>query len=342
MGIAKRACAILVGAALLGTTAACATTPESPDLMGVHYYIGPSEGNKFGKCVDPGTNGDWIVDDEIYWLPTNLRTWIIDDVPVYDANGKITGYTIAPGADSADTIVVSAKPEKDQPSGMQVKLSTKTSFVLNTFCDKDGGVVKQFWEKLGRRYGANFESSSVVPQGWKDMLNAELAPVQKSIIRDVVRNYNADPFIANVDGVQTEAQKMIGDRLAVEFNRIAGGNFFCGPTFNRTKPDCPSLELLLIGVEYADAGIQAARNEKQKAVELAAAKLAEAQGIAAALVAEAQGKKNAAAELSGLYNSQGWVAIQKQIEASRALVEACKAAKECRLVVGADGTLIMQ
>jgi hypothetical protein len=76
-------------------------------------------------------------------------------------------------------------------------------------------------------------------------------------------------------------------------------------------------------------------------VELAAAQLAKAQGEAAALVAEAQGKRDAANAVGALYNSPGWVALQKQIVASQALVDACKAAKECRLVVGPDGTVIM-
>lgn len=46
-------------------------------------------------------------------------------------------------------------------------------------------------------------------------------------------------------------------------------------------------------------------------------------------------------KLNTLYDTPGWMALQKQIEAGKALVEACKAAKECRLVVGADGTLVM-
>lgn len=341
MGTAKHLGATALAAGILFGAGACATVPESPDLMGLHYYIGESEGNKFGKCVPQGVNGDFLWNDEIFWLPTNQRTWVIDDMPdPTDPTGL--KRIIAPGADSMDTIIVSAKPEKDQPSGVQVRLSTKVSFHLNTFCDKNGGVAKQFWEKLGRRYQVNFEQSSVIPQGWKDMLNAELVPVQKSVIKEVVRNYSADGFIANVDGVQGEAQNEIAKRLALEFNRITGGPFFCGPGFSPAKPDCPDLALLIIGVEYADPGIQAARNEKQKAVELAAAKLAEAQGIAAALVAEANGKRDAANAVGALYNSQGWVALQKQIEAGKALVEACKAAKECKLIVGSDGNLIMQ
>lgn len=304
---------------------ACSTISE-PDRIGLYYMEGPIDGYKFGECIDPGKTGPFEWDNSVVYLPTNLRTWTIDSNQPGQA---------APGADSGDEIVVSAKPEKEQPSGVQVKIATKTNFYLNTFCDDKGGIIRDFWEKIGRRYKADSD------EGWRNMLNAELVPVQKTIIKDVIRGYSADPLIANENGVQGEAQKTIAERLASEFNRIAGGQFFCGPSFNRLKSECPPLELLIIGVEYADPGIQAARNEKQKAIELAAAQLARAQGEAAALVAEAVGKRDAAAAIANLYNTPGWVALQKQIEASRALVEACKAAKECRLVVGPDGTVIM-
>lgn len=334
MGI-KKVAALAAGTAILLGTSACSTVPQNPDELGLHYYIGDQEGNKFGKCVQPGTNGDMLINDEIFWLPTNLRTWTIDDMPdPTDPTG--IKRVIAPGADSADVTVVSAAPQPDQPSGIQVKVSTKSSFYLNTYCnDKDGGVAKQFWERIGRNKHAN------TPEGWRDMLNETLVTVLKATIKDVVREYPADPLIANKDAIQADVQKKVADKLALEVNRLSGGNFFCGTTFDRTKPDCPPMDFLIIGVEYADAGIQAARNEKAKAVELAAAKLAEAQGTAAALVAEANGKRDAANAVGALYNSPGWVALQKQIEASRALVEACKAAKECKLIVGPDGNLIM-
>jgi hypothetical protein len=325
------ATALLAGLAL--GAGACSTISD-PDMVGLYYMEGPSDGYKFGECISPGQTGDAEWNNSVVYLPTNLRTWVIDDMPDPADQAGIR-RVIAPGADSADAIIVSAKPEKEQPSGVQVRLSTKTSFYLNTFCDRGGGVVREFWEKIGRRYHAD------TPDGWKAMLNAELVPIQKTIIKDVVRNYAADPFIANQDGVQNEAQKQIAERLAAEFNRITGGQFFCGPSFNRAKPDCPQLELLIIGVEYADPGIQAARNEKVKAVELAAAQLAKAQGEAAALVAEAQGKRDAAAALNQLYSTPGWVKLQQQVEAGKALVEACKAAKECRLVIGSDGNLVM-
>lgn len=321
----------VVAGTLLLALGACSTVAD-PDAVGLFYMKGSSDGYKFSKCISPGETGPWEADNELVQLPTNGRTWTIDGVPQLGPDGAVIGWVPAPGADSGDEIVVSAKPEENQPSGVQVRVATKTSFVLNTFCDKDGGVVRQFWEKIGRRYGAD------EPQGWKDMLNAELVPTQKTIIRDVVRSYNADAFIANVNNIQAEAQKLIAERLAVEFNRITGGNFFCGPSFVRTKPECPALEMLIIGAEYADSGIQAARNEKVKAIELAAAQLERAKGEAAALVEEAKGKKNAAAEVAALYNSKGWVDLQMQILQLEA-VKACAGNGNCHMMIGGTGQI---
>ena len=327
----KVICSLLAAAGLM-STAACSSIAD-PDAVGLFYEKGTSDGYKFLKCVEPGGTGPATTDffgdeDELIQLPTSLRTWTIDGIFV---NGA---WVPAPGADSGEEIVVSAKPEENQPSGVQVRVATKTSFNLNTYCGSDGGAARQFWEKVGRRYYV------VDPANWwRNMLNAELVPTQKTIIRDVIRGYNADQFIANVNNVQADAQKLIAERLAVEFNRVAGGNFFCGPSFNRAKEACPALELLIIGAEYADAGIQAARNEKVKAIELAAAALEKAKGEAAALVAEAEGKRDAAAKVAALYNSPGWVSIQLQIMQLEA-VKACGANPNCHMFVGNSGAQI--
>lgn len=290
-------------------------------MVGLYYMQGSSDGNQFGHCTKPGQTDDYEYNNEIIYLPTSLRTWTIN-------NNQ--------DADSKDAIIVSAAPQEGQPSGVQVKVWSQTKFFLNTFCDDDGGVVKEFWEKVGRRYGANTED------GWRRMLNDILVPTLQKVTKDVIRTYGADPLVGNIDGVQGKAQTAIATQFATELNRMAGGNFFCGPSFVRTKGECPAVEFLIIDVDYADDGIQAARNEKQKAVEEAAAKLARAQGEAAALVAEAKGKADAAKELAKLYATPGWIKLQEAIIAQQALIEACKVAKECRLVVGADGTLLIQ
>jgi hypothetical protein len=314
-----RTLAALAAIAALTGLAACSTVAPN-DEVGLYYMQGPSDGDEFGFCIDPSKAGDFEWNNEVIFLPTNLRTWVI-------ANQD--------GADSKDTITVSAKPEEGQPSGVQVNVWTKTNFKLNTYCDKNGGVVRQFWETIGHRYNANTED------GWKKMLLAEFVPTQQKIIADVVRQYSADDLVANKNGIRTVAQTDVGKALAVEFNRITGGPFFCGPSFNRASSECPLLELSIINVEFSDPGIQQARNEKQKAIELGAAKVAAAEAEARALVAEAQGKADAAAKLDALYRSPGWLELQKKITEMNGLIEACKVAKECRLIVGADGNLIM-
>ena len=145
--------------------------------------------------------------------------------------------------------------------------------------------------------------------------------------------------MGNVNGVIQDMQTKVSAQFSTELKRIAGDDYFCGPSFSRLKDDCPAVELLIKDVTYNDPGIQSARNEKQKAVELAAAQLARAQGEAAALVAEAQGKRDAAAAIASLYNSPGWVALQQSILQLEA-VKACGANPNCHMFVGAaPGTI---
>jgi hypothetical protein len=292
----------------------------APDEVGLYYMEGQSDGYRFGECVEPGKTGPAEWNNSIVKLPTSLRNWLVDDVE---------------NADDKEPLIVPAAPQEGQPSGIAVRLNIQAKFFLNTQCGPDGGVVRQFWEKIGRGYSADTEA------GWKKMLAETLSTSLKSTSKDAARKHNADDLVANRDGVQGKVLEEISKVFSTEVNRLAGGPFFCGPSFNRSSSDCPPIELQMIGIELADKGLQDARNEKQKAIEQAAAKLATAEGEAKAMVARAQGEAEAARALNTLYNTPGWVALQKQIEAGKALIEACKAAKECRLIVGTDGSLIM-
>ena len=317
--LTKKVGAVALASMLMIGLTACTSVTE-PDQVGLYYLQGSSDGNKFDHCTKPGLPDDYEWNNQIIYLPASLRTWTIDD---------------GESADTKDPIVVSTKPQEGQPSGVQVNVWSQTKFVLNTFCGAkgDGGVIKAFWETIGRRYHADTDD------GWRKMLLETIIPALKKVTRDVVRTYSADELVGNINGVQSTAQDQIAAEFAKELNRLAGGPFFCGPTFTSTSAECPAVQLILTSVEYADPGIQAARNEKQKAMEQAAANLATAQGVAAALLAEAKGKANAAAELEKLYKLPGWIDLQKQIIQAQALVDACKAAKECVLVAGSNGNV---
>lgn len=311
------ATAVVLGTALMFGATACGEITE-PDKVGLFYMEGSSDGYKFDHCTEPGKVDDWVANNSVVFLPTGRRSWLIDDV----AN-----------ADSKDLVTVAAAPNKDQPSGVQVDVSSQTGFVLNTYCNADGGVIRHFWESMGRANNADTDT------GWLKVLDKTLVPALKSVIRSVIRKYDADALVADKEGIQATVQKEIADKLALEINRLAGGEFFCGPEDDRNNPDCPPVQFTLIQVELHDKGVLEARNKKQIAVEEAAAILAKAQGEAAALVAQAQGESDAAAKLKALYSTPGWLELRRTITNANALIEACKVAKDCSIIVGSNGQI---
>jgi len=296
--------AALLAVAVAGT--ACSEIAP-PDQVGLYYMEGQSDGYKFGHCVEPGSSDDWLANNSIVWLPTNLRTWNI----------------AAKGGDTDKPVTVQSAPEKDQPSGVQVNVWSQTNFMLNTSCasGKDSPAV-QWWERIGRRYAADTD------EGWKNMLYATVVPALETALRNVVRGYNADPLVAGT--VLADVQTKVSDAFQVELKRLVGADFFCGPTFDRASGKCPPVQVLVKDVDYTDPGIQAARNEKQAAIEKAAA-----------AVAEAEGKVRAAAAQSALYQNQAWIELEKaKIELAK--VEACAKNPNCTIILGSSGGTIVQ
>lgn len=294
--------ALLLITATLGL-AACAIA--EPDKVGLYYMEGSSDGYRFDHCIEPGASDDGTWNNSVVYLPTNLRTW-----------------NIAPeGGDTSRAITVSSKPEPNQPSGVQVNVWAQVNLMLNTNCEggKNSTIV-QFWEKIGRRYGADND------EGWKDMLLNTVVPALEKSVRVVVRNYAADPLVAGTN--LPEIQEAIAKEFSTELERVTGGPYFCGPDFNRATKQCPAVQVLVKDVDYTDPGIQQARNEKQQALERATA-----------LVAEAEGKLRAANAQRQLYDNPAWLQLEKakiQLE----IAKACGQNPNCRMIMGADGTII--
>jgi glutathione S-transferase len=309
------AAAAAVAVLLVGT--ACAERAAS-DNMGLWYAQGNSDGDHFDHCVPPGTSDDVSFNDSVYWVPNNLRTW--------NATPK--------GGDTNVPLTLTAKPDAGQTSGTQVLVWTQTSFKLNTYCgsnEKDSASpIVQWWQSIGRRYQADTTA------GWSNMLLNTVEPALEKA-KNTLRGYTADELVAGTvwDQAEPQFEKVFSDELT----RLSGGNFFCGPSFTRAKPDCPQVAVSIKDVDYSDPGIQNARNDKQKAIEQAAAAVAAAQGAAAAAVAAAQGQVDAAAKQRELYNNPNWVALQKaQIQLE--IAKACGANPNCHMIMGSDGTII--
>jgi hypothetical protein len=285
----------------LSTVVACSSVAP-PDEVGLYYMKGPIDGNHFDHCFDPGTTTDWGWNNDVILLPASLRTWKI-------AEGS---------TDSQTPIIVPSAPEASQPSGVRMKVWTQTNFYLNTNCDnsKDSPIV-QFWEKIGRRYKADETA------GWKTMLENTIVTALTTTTAQVIRQYPADILVAGT--AKEEIQNKISAAFTPELKRLAGGDFFCGPTFVRHSPECPPVEVLLLPIDYANEAIQAARDEKQAAIERASA-----------LVAEAQGKVAAAAAEAELYRNAVWV----QLEIAKLHLEEvklCAANPNCTVILDQNG-----
>jgi hypothetical protein len=303
----KKVLAILgIALGLLASTTACSEIAAS-DKVGLWYAQGQYDGDKFDHCVTPGKSDKVSFNDTVFWLPTSVRTW-----------------NAAPsGGDTNQPLVLTAKPDNGQTSGIEVNVWTQTTLKINTWCgsdEKDGSApFVRWWNDLGRRYAADTD------KGWDSLLNATVVPALEKA-KNTLRGYTADQLVLGT--VWAEAEPQFAKTFSEELTRLSGGQYFCGPSFNRAKPDCPAVEVSIKDVDYRDPGIQTARNEKQKALELAQAK-----------VIAAQGDVDAAEKQKSLYNNPAWVALEKakiQLE----IAKACGANPNCHMIMGADGTII--
>src|SRR5688572_25332137 len=225
----QRGIAVSALAAVALSLTACSTIAE-PDKIGLYYMEGSSDGYRFGECIEPGQTGPWEANNSVVYLPTSLRTWNIG----------------GPGSDSGDPIVSSSQPQEGQPSGVELQVWPKVTMFLNTYCGPetsdgftDGGVVKVFWETLGRRYKADTE------EGWKVMMQDVVAAALGKVTRDVTRGYAADALVGNIGGINAEVQSKIASQFGAELKRMSGGDFFCGPGFSRTSATCPPVEVIV-------------------------------------------------------------------------------------------------
>lgn len=314
----KKVLLAAAGVLLLVTGTACSYGNPGADEIGLYYEEGSWDGQKFLQCVNPGesvvTTDGFEDGDAIYPVPASLRTW-----------------NIAPnGGDSNIPITVAAAPEPGQPSGAQVNLWTQFAFTINSACSDANSPAVQWWEKVGRRY-YTADKTEDKTEWWGKMLQNTIVPAAEAVSRTKARAFTADALVSGAANV--DLQKAIATDLPGELRRLTGGNYFCSPTFNRANPDqCGEVQVLLKDIDYTNPAIQAARDEKQKAIE-----------IAAALVAEAQGKVDAAAKQAQLYGNPAWVALEQskiELQKAQAQAEACKQAASCTIVSGGGGVLV--
>lgn len=301
---------VVIGALLGDTQAGCSSRPPSDEIY-LYYYAGTGENKEFGECVEPGTEGKYPIDDEIYTLPTSARTWNV----VADGSG-----------DSKDPFVVGSAPgEKSSQAGPQMVIWATVDFYLNTYCGNDDpkSPIVQFWQRTGSRYHVardgegNFDENE-----WKKMLQQTLVPVELGVLQSEARKYVADDLDTNANGTWEKMEAAIGAAFNAGIRNKVNGDYFCGTTFDRTKPDCPPVVVDITSIDYADPGIQQARNQVRRAEEEAKARL-----IAA------QAEVNEANIRSKVTRDPNYLRL-KELEAQLDAAKACAANPNCTLIIG--------
>lgn len=319
----RKTIAVLFGLLMLAGLAACSTRPPADEIWLI-YNAGTSENKNFKECVEPGTEGPGVVDDEIFALPTSLRTWAV----AADGSG-----------DTKDPFVVGSAPDDGGQAGPQLNIWATVDFYLNTNCE--GGAtspVVQFWEKTGRRAWVDGHGVSVDGEdgfkedAWRKMLQNTLVSVEGALLQAEARKYRPDDLDTNLNDVWSKMEGELSSKFNAAVREKVGGDYFCGVAYNRAQKDCPPLKIDITGIDYNDPGIQTARNNVRKALEDRKAELIKAQG-------ELE-KANLLAQANRNPNYLEFAKLEAQVELARLQLEAakaCSANPNCTVVVGVSG-----
>lgn len=315
----RTAAAIAALALAVAGLAGCGVRPPA-DEVHLFYMDGSYDTKKFEKCVEPNGKGPWQANNKVFALPTSLRTWNIRPK----------------GGDTDQWIRSSSKPAKDGQPGPDVGVYATAEFYLNTNCDGgDDSPVVQFWEKTGRRYGVSNDDGEFSDEGWRTMLLNTLVPAEEKAIREATKNFTADELDANANGVWKQMEQQLGGTFLAELRAKTGGDYFCGPTYDRTKKECPAVRISITDINFADTGIAEARAKVFKAE----------QDAKAALIA-AQSQVDVANKLSKAGGDAGYVRL-KELETQLAVadkqlqsVQACSSNPNCTVVVGGPAVTV--
>lgn len=258
---------------------ACSGTPIRAQNVGLLYKAGNQEGDKFDHVIEPGTGGTWVVNDKIYQLPINKRSY----------NACEGDYE--QGCDAPEITVAT----KDQ---LAVDFSLASSFKLNTRTNDipgyDGGTARKFLEDICRKTNCVNPDDPADEKGWDQLLKENYRPALEAAFKDVVRKFSGDDLVYNNPvptghGSETkpaleQVAEQVGPRFLTYLTGLMGGEYFCGPSFDRTKKatGCPPIQLLVRSAEFTNPDVRKARESVKIAKDRAEAAKLEAEGAEAA------------------------------------------------------------
>lgn len=308
--------AIMVMVAVLGSS--CSST-AAVDRVGLYYTGGMFQGQHFKRVVEPGSGAQFIGwGDGIVWLPAGQRNYIVSKEK--DDGDKNT----------VDYIRVPAK------GGVDMDFEISVYFKLNTHTDDikgyEGGTVRKFYEQICKKY--HCEDGD----GWDKLINDNFRKIITASMRQKTFNYTVDELFANQEGEASgkedailKIQAEIAAQLKQNINTTLGGEFFCGPTFDRAKPECPDFQF---NINSATPTSEAVRNSYSDQ-RVAANRVITAQNNAQAKKADADGTAAAQNALRGNLSPE-YLELQR-IEA----LKLCAQSQKCTIINGGGSSVIV-
>lgn len=304
---------------LMGVFGGGCSATAGIDKVGLYYTGGMIQGQHFKKVIEPGSGATllgWA--DDIKWLPAGQRNYIVSK----NANEG--------DREGADIITVPAK------GGVAMDFEVAVYFKLNTHTEDiagfKGGTLRKFYEQICKKYECTEED------GWDRMLNDNFRKIIETSMRQKVFSYTVDELYANTEGEASgkedailKIQSEIANQLKQNVNTTLGGNFFCGPTFDRDKEGCPDFQFNINSAEPKD---EAVRNSfAQQRVAANAVVTAENEARAKKAAAEGTAAANNALRAS---LSPEYLELQR-IEA----LKLCAQNPNCTIINGSDGQVIV-
>lgn len=305
-----RLLALLAATVALG---ACAGT--SATEIGLKYGDGPIEGEHFEKIIEPGSGQQFVWNDKIVTLPTTQRDYTFCADVRQDSNDA--------GCD-APAIRVTAL------GGAELAFSGGLTFELAT---GNPDTVKAFYEDVCRKFDCDDEGD-----GWAEMLRVNMRNPIEDALQEAVRGYSVDALYAGVPGegenldeeealsTLTQVTNDIKKSLRETINAYTGGEFFCGPAYERSDPDtCPDFEFVITEVTPTNEEVVKAFNSNvaSRQAVIDARNRAEAERVAA------EGVRDAQAALDGIYTDAAYIEYQRAL----AMLE-CAKNPNCTLIFG--------
>ncbi len=356
---------ILAGVLALATLAAagCSDRASYEEVL-LYYKAGSLTARQFQECIPGGRKGPANVNDQVFSVPSTLRTWDIREDRSGDTTTPIDSGT---KQGTVTTTNAAGVQTTELRPGPHVATFATVKFFLNTNCgkdEKDGNApVVRFFETLGSRgwgpnnakiFGSTADSFNV--QAWEAMLASTIVAAEQKALAAGTRLYLADDLEADANGVRAELERRITPMFQQELRKALGGDFFCGADYRRNtevqwtdlvqtgtdadgapvigeKPNhglCPPVRISITDVNFADKGIADARAAVYRTEQEAKQKL-----IAA------KAELDRANLLGQAAANEAYVRYQ-EIQAQLAMAEACKNNSNCTVIVDTSGHAAVQ